>query len=376
MAYIAITSELKRKRWMREGLVQAVSKSFWSPYTGMSEDSVVVQVNNMNASEGHTVVFDYDGNLSGRAVKGKDTAYGKGEKKKKFSNKITVDRYRLVADNGDAFDAVDVGDLSLSQHEDSRSKLADLFVRWKDQMIFDVAQGFVGTTPSHIINFGSTFDYNNLIDLEQYVKSATGFTTGGAIARTPLMPYRLADGRSFYLLILDSFTATKLKKSSGYQTLVYNADVRGEDNRAIKGVIGKLGSLLIVEAEMFFGFTDNLGSTVNFEDTEVEIAGMRRYDSNSAWTGQSDFDTGGTLELTSRNIIVGRNAIQLAFGKMPDYRFQPSQDFGIKSESAVEFWTNAQKTKLVAEMEDYKAAKLAGYDFGIIAVDVITEAAG
>jgi hypothetical protein len=375
MAYIAITSELKRKRWMREGLVQAVSKSFWSPYTGMSEDSVVVQVNNMNASEGHTVVFDYDGNLSGRAVKGKDTAYGKGEKKKKFSNKITVDRYRLVADNGDAFDAVDVGDLSLSQHEDSRSKLADLFVRWKDQMIFDVAQGFVGTTPSHIINFGSTFDYNNLIDLEQYVKSATGFTTGGAIARTPLMPYRLADGRSFYLLILDSFTATKLKKSSGYQTLVYNADVRGEDNRAIKGVIGKLGSLLIVEAEMFFGFTDNLGSTVNFEDTEVEIAGMRRYDSNSAWTGQSDFDTGGTLQLTSRNIIVGRNAIQLAFGKMPDYRFQPSQDFGIKSESAVEFWTNAQKTKLVAEMEDYKAAKLAGYDFGIIAVDVITEAA-
>lgn len=361
---------------MREGLVQAVSKSFWSPYTGMSEDSVVVQVNNMNASEGHTVVFDYDGNLSGRAVKGKDTAYGKGEKKKKFSNKITVDRYRLVADNGDAFDAVDVGDLSLSQHEDSRSKLADLFVRWKDQMIFDVAQGFVGTTPSHIINFGSTFDYNNLIDLEQYVKSATGFTTGSSIARTPLMPYRLADGRSFYLLILDSFTATKLKKSSGYQTLVYNADVRGEDNRAIKGVIGKLGSLLIVEAEMFFGFTDNLGSTVNFEDTEVEIAGMRRYDSNSAWTGQSDFDTGGTLQLTSRNIIVGRNAIQLAFGKMPDYRFQPSQDFGIKSESAVEFWTNAQKTKLVAEMEDYKAAKLAGYDFGIIAVDVITEAAG
>lgn len=376
MAYIAITSELKRKRWMREGLVQAVSKSFWSPYTGMSEDSVVVQVNNMNASEGHTVVFDYDGNLSGRAVKGKDTAYGKGEKKKKFSNKITVDRYRLVADNGDAFDAVDIGDLSLSQHSDSRSKLADLFVRWKDQMIFDVAQGFVGTTPSHIINFGSTFDYNNLIDLEQYVKSSTGFTTGSSIARTPLMPYRLADGRSFYLLILDSFTATKLKKSSGYQTLVYNADVRGEDNRAIKGVIGKLGSLLIVEAEMFFGYTDNLASTVNFEDTEVEIAGMRRYDSNNAWTGQSDFDTGGTLQLTSRNIIVGRNAIQLAFGKMPDYRFQASQDFGIKSESAVEFWTNAQKTKLVAEMEDYRAAKIAGYDFGIIAVDVITEAAG
>ncbi len=123
MAYIAITSDLKRKKWMREGLVQAKSKSFWAPYTGMSADSVVVQANNTNAGEGHTVVFDYDGNLAGKAVKGKDTAFGKGEQKKKFSNKITVDRYRLVADNGDAFDAVDVGDLSLSQHSDSRDKL-------------------------------------------------------------------------------------------------------------------------------------------------------------------------------------------------------------------------------------------------------------
>lgn len=373
MAYTSITSELRRKRWMREGLLQAASKSFWSAYTGMSEDAVVVQVNNMGAAEGHTVVFDYDGNLSGKAVKGKDTAYGKGETKKKFSNKITVDRYRLVADNGDSFDAVDIGDLSISQHEDSRSKLADLFVRWKDQMIFDVMQGSIGAAPTHIIDLGSTFDYNTLIDIEQIVKSATGFTTSGG-ARGPLKPYRLADGRSMYLLVLDSFTAAKLKKASGYQTIVINADVRGEENRAIKGVIGKLGALLIVEAEVFFGETTNLGSTFGFEDSEIEISGMRRFDSAGAWTGQTDFNP--ALELKSRNLILGRNAVQLAFGKMPDYKFQASQDFGIKSESAVEFWTNAQKTKLIAEMEDYKQNKQAGYDYGVIALDVITDAAG
>jgi len=373
MAYISITSELKRKRWMREGLVQAASKSFWSPYTGMTDDSVVIQVNNTNAAEGHTVVFDYDGNLSGKAIKGKNTAFGQGEKKKKFSNKITVDRYRLVADNGDSFDAVDVGDLSLSQHSDSRSKLADLFVRWKDQMIFDVAQGVVGAAPSHIIDVGSTFDYNTLIDIEQFVRSSTGFTNS-PVARMPLMPYRFADGRAFYLFVVDTFTATKLKKATGYQSLVYNADVRGNDNRAIKGVIGRLGALLIVEADMFFGETANLSSLVGFEDTEVEIAGMRRYDSAGAWTGQTDFNP--TLAIKSRNLILGRNAVQLAFGKMPDYKFQPSMDFGIKSESAVEFWTNAQKTKLIAEMEDYKQAKVAGYDYGVIAIDVETDAAG
>ena len=98
---VALDSDLVRKKWMREGLIQAASTSFWSPYVGSNKNSVIYQSNNMNASDGHTVVFDFDGNLSGKAVKGKNTAYGKGEQKKKFSDKITVDRYRLVADNGD-----------------------------------------------------------------------------------------------------------------------------------------------------------------------------------------------------------------------------------------------------------------------------------
>ena len=122
MAAVALTSDLKRKKWMREGLVQAASKSFWTPMTGSSKDSVVFQTNNSNAADGHTVVFDFDGNISNRAIKGKNTAYGQGEQKRKFSDKLSVERYRLVVDNGDAFDAVDIGDLSQTQHSDSRSK--------------------------------------------------------------------------------------------------------------------------------------------------------------------------------------------------------------------------------------------------------------
>lgn len=373
MAYISLTSDLKRKKWMREGLVQAKSKSFWAPFTGMTSDSIIVQANNMNASEGHTVVFDYDGNLAGKAIKGKDTAFGQGEKKKKFSNKITVDRYRLVADNGDAFDAVDVGDLSLSQHSDSRTKLADLFVRFKDQAIFDAAQGANGQTPSHIIDLSSTFDTDSLLDIEQYVKTASGFSTGASTPRTPLYPFMTSDGKPMWLFVIDTFMATKLKKSTKYQSLVYNGDVRGNENRAIKGVIGKIGNLVIVEADTFFGYTAHTATTINMHDTEVEISGLRRKDSGGNWTGQTDYNP--ALALTSRGLIMGRNALQLGFGKMPDYKFQESQDFGIKSESALEVWMNVQKTILLQEMEDYRAAKLAGYDFGVIAVDVVTDAA-
>lgn len=369
MTFVPYSSDLKRKKWMREGLIQAASQSFWTPYTGMSADSVVVQANNTNASEGHTVVFDYDGNLSGRAIKGKDTAFGNGEQKKKFSNKLTVDRFRLVADNGDSFDGVDIGDLSITQHQDSRSKLGDLFVRFKDQAIFDTAQGLHGSTPTHIIDLSTTFGYSELLDIEDVVKTSVGYTTGST--RRPLKPFKLMDGKPVWLFIMDSSMARVLKASSSYQSLVYNADVRGNENRAIKGVFGKIGSLLLVEADNFFGDTDSAASTFGLDKTGVEIAGLRRKDAGGKWTGQTGYDA--TTDLISRGLIMGANAVQLGFGKMPDYKFQESEDFGIKSESCLETWMECQKTILLAETDDYEQAKVAGIDFGVIAVDLKTQ---
>lgn len=366
MAYISITSDLKRKQWMRQGLIQKAALSFWTPYTGMTSDSIVVQANNMNAGAGHTVVFDYDGNLAGKAIKGKDTAFGKGEDKKKFSNKITVERYRLVANNGDAFDAVDVGDLSLSQHEDSRSKLGDLFVRFKDQALFDCAQGLKGSTPTHIIDLTATFDYNTLLDIEQKLKRGSSFSTGSS--RRPLQPFQLQDGRPVWLFVMDPAMATMLKKGTGYQALVYNADVRGNDNRALKGVFGKIGNLLLIEADQFFGQTDSAATTWGLNDSSIEIAGLRQKDTGGLWTGEIGYDA--TTDQISRGLLMGANALQLGFGKMPDYKFQESQDFGIKSESALEVWMEAQKTILTAESEDYNAAKVAAMDYGVICVDV------
>jgi hypothetical protein len=375
---VSLTSDLKRKKWMREGLVQAASKSFWAGMSGSTKDSVVFQANNENASDGHTVVFDFDGNLSGKAVKGKDTAFGKGEQKKKFSDKVTVERYRLVADNGDAFDAVDIGDLSISQHSDSRSKLGDLFIRFKDQALFDSAQGNLITNdsgiqaPSHVIDLGTTFTFGELLDIERTLKTSNGFTTGGV--RRPLQPYMLQNGEPVWLFVVDAAMANLLRSdTAGYQTIVRSGDVRGANNRNISGVIGKLGSLLIVEANQFFGATDGTATGWGLNASEIEMCGLRQYagadPATAQWTGQAGFDY-ASAELHSRGLIMGAGALQIAFGKMPDYKWQPSEDFGIKSESAVEFWMETRKTNLLAENSDYKQAKIAQLDYGVVAVDV------
>lgn len=373
---VSLTSDLKRKKWMREGLVQKASTSFWNAYTGKKMDnSIVVQANNASAGAGHTVVFDFDGNIASKAIKGKDTAFGKGEQKRKFSEKITVDRYRLVVDNGDEFDAVDIDNLKGAQHSDSRSKLADLFIRFKDQSIFDAAQGNLGNAPTHTIDLGTTFTYTDLLDIEKILKTSNGYTTGST--RRPLNAFKTEGGKPLWLFVIDSAMKNILMQDSaaqvGFASIMANADVRGNNNRMIDGVIGRVGTMLVVEADQFFGTTDGTTTGWGLDDSAIEISGLRQYagadPTTAPWTGQTGFDY-AHANLHSRGLIMGLGAVQIGFGKMPDYKFQESQDFGIKSESAVEFWMQTQKINLTAEQTDYDSAKIASLDFGVVAVDL------
>jgi len=371
-ALVALGSDLERRKWVREGLLQAASKSFWSPFTGLTKDAIVYQRNDTNASEGHTVVFDFSGNIVNRAIRGKNTAFGKGEQKKKFSDKITVDRFRFPVDNGDTFDGVNIGDLTINEHLDSRSKLADLFVRWKDQSVFDAGQGNLGQAPSHIIDLGSTFTYNSLLDIERTIKTSNGFQAG-ATKRRPLDPFKMDDGRKIWLLVLDTHMANVLKQDAAFQTIMRSADVRGNNNRLIKGVLAQIGQLMIVEADTFFGVTDGTTAGFNLEESDVEISGLRQYDgvdpTTAPWTGQVGFDL-LSGDLHSRGLVMGAGAVQMAFGKMPEYHFKESMDFDITSESALEVWYEIKKTNMTSEDTDYTEAKVANMDWGVVAVDL------
>lgn len=370
---VAYGSDLIRKKWMREGLIQASAKSFWSAYKGTTKDSIIMQANTDTAESGHTVVFDMDGNLSGKPVKGNATAKGTGEQKKKFSDKVIVEDYRYVVDNGTKFDGKEIGDLSINEHSDSRSKLADLWVRSSDQAYFDLGQ----QGAEFGIDLGTTFTFDQFLDIEEVVKDGTGFTTtpGGITTRMPLNPFMTADGRPIWLMVVDVAMKNMLLKSTGAQQMFREADIRGNENRLFKGVIGKVGNFVIVEAGSFFGSTTGTileDGYYAYNNTGVEIAGMRKYDvDTSKWSGEVGYNSANTLK--SRSLILGAGAFQLGMGKMPDYKYEAT-DFEKFSESAMEVWCGAKNTKLYAENSDYSKAKVAGYNFGSIFLDVQVQA--
>lgn len=385
-AVVNANSPLQRNGWTMEGLIQTKAKSFWSPYTGSSSKSIVYYSADYSKKEGHEVVFDYTGNLSGEARVDKEQATGHGEDKRKFYDALRVRRLRYPVNNGDKFDGVNIGDLSITEHVDTRDGLADLWVRAKDQALFDASQGYLeravqldtdsninyagcshvvlpdGVANRSALTSADILTYDLLLDLEYVAKTGTGATFGGT--RSPLKPYMLSNGEPVWLLVIDAKQAANLRKSdSKWVDIAKNADLRGADNAVLRGVIGRLGSLLIVEAPNFHG----VSSSRVIGKSSVEISGLRTIDEAGTFSGTKTAQSG---IIASRCLLLGQNAMQFGMGKMPEYSFKYSDDFGISSESLLEVWCNAQKVRYKAENEDYESAKVANMDAGMIAVDL------
>lgn len=365
---VDIGSPLVRKAWMNEGLIQKSAMSFWAPYKGKTMDSIITVVNDISASKGHNVTFDFDGNLSGKPTKGNKTAKGTGEQKKKFSDSLTVADYRYTVDNGTDFDGVNIGDLSINSHADSRSKLGDLWVRSEDQAYFDLAQQ---SSEFGLAFAAAGFDLDALGAIETAVKTGLGFDTNPLASgrRQPLKPFTLMGGEKVWLFMMDVNMKRAFLKTAGAGATLQSADVRGNDNRLISGVLGKIGSFLIVEAPVFFGDTEGAILTdgyYNYDSNGVEISGLRQKDAAGEWTGEEAFDGVPTV---SRGIVLGAGAFQKANGKMPDYKYEET-DFGKFSESCLETWCAAKPTKLIAENSDYKDGQVSGYNYGTVFVDV------
>ena len=371
---VTYNSVLKRRQWMLDGLVQKASTSWWAGLKGGSKDSVVFVTSDASKGAGHEVVFQFGGNVSGAGKVDKERLRGNEEQKKQFSDKIRVRRIRHGLDNGDEFDAIDIGNQPLSTHENSRNLLADWYVRQSDQWLFDCAQGLLNNeTMTHIVRpndratiaaltSSDTMSYDFLVKLERIIQSSKGYTTGGS--RRRLEPFQFQGGMRKYLLVIDAKQAEDLALDAKFQSIISQADVRGNDNRLIRGAIGTFRSFVVIQADDFQG--DTKSRTIS--KSEVEVSGLRQLDSNGKYTGEDGFEASGAV-VASRALVLGAGALQQAFGRQPDYKYQASDDYEITSGSAIELWTNVQATVLKAENGEYKQAKVSGFQYGIVPVD-------
>lgn len=387
---LPITSPLIRNKWVKEGLVQEQTNSFWSPLKGTTLDACIVQSQTSTADDGHTIIMDYDGNFAGAARKGKEKAYGYGGVKLKFSDKLTSERLRYPINNGDSFDGKEIGDLSITEHSDSMSKLADNWIRQNDQFFFDIGVGYLrGAKPTHgwlpggraaakDLVSGDVMGYDEFLLMETAEKTGKGWSIGDD--RRPMKPYKGggenngANPAPVYLHILTAQQCADLKLDSKFQTIVSQADVRGRDNMLLSNIIGRVGNSVYMEAPSYHGEEDEVGNN-GLGKSLVEMSGLRRIKVTAGgvetFEGTEAYDaevTAGT-KVIDRGLVIGAGAFSEGIGMDPDYKFQSSEDFGIDSESMLEWWGQAQATILTPETADYASAKIGNMTFGLAYFD-------
>lgn len=401
MAKIDYNDPLQRRKWVRDGMTQQAAMSIFDPMTSEASRSIVVLSRNSKAEDGHSTYFQLEGPVTARAIAGDETAFGKGETKRVYRDSIRVQRVRFPVDNGTEFDAVDIGALNLANHSDSRRKLGDLWVRWTDQAKIDAASGLRpnGAPTNRLVYHGASFGFNQLAQLHEAIETGSAptgadWTATGDFDRQPLEQVSTMDaksqkpnGKPMWYFFIDPKVGSKLIQDQTMQNVISNADVRGERNRLIKGVMGDLVGLRICQVNRFFGEnTEDLGAIgevgstgkLEYQNTIVSRPGIRYYKdtagndgaSPNVWLGDSTYATAsGTVY--ARCFVLGSMAIKMGLGKSPDYILQYSEDFKIKSESALEAWVNFDKFKLDQSTgKPVPGADPGGVDFGVWVVDI------
>lgn len=359
-------SDLKRLEWVGTRLHQT---RLTDPFAGlMGSDpigSVIFTKTSVNAGRGNTVIFDYDGFLTGSGtVTGKTGVSGKGEVKRLFSDTITIDRVRIPVDNGDPFDARNVGRTDAERLQDSGTKLADALNFKRQQNFMDCAQGTLGpVTPSHVIRpngrtakgnlvAGDIMDLTLLQRISLAMTEGAGFDTGAD--RMPLLPYQLKNGRPVFLLYLDPIDMANLRKDSEWSSAVQTADTRGLENLFFNSKAMQFENLLLSELPRFSGDATILdGSTL--AGSAIIRPGARLFASGS-----------GTIKHT-RSFILGAGAMCYAKGTDPVVTTEV-RDHGTFNESVLTVHHNMKRTRLTPEGADYTPA-LKDIDLGIITIE-------
>ena len=430
---VDINSPLIRKQWVVEGMIGKAHQSFWTPYTGDTDSAIIYQNKDLSCGLNQVITFDFDGKLTGEGMQGWGEVCGIGETDRKFSSQLKMDVFSWMTTGQLKTDACDINDLELYYHKGARSRLMDLYLRHKDQFIFDTFVGALGCPPTHIYDLGCSFEFSDIMEISNAAKEGIGFkkpNPNGTVSdqdaedRMPLEGFKLSNGNPVYLMVITSKMAMSLKQNPAYQTIMVHGDVRGNNNAVISGIIGQHENIIFVTAPTFSGSTKGKGKFKPVVDSKITFSGLRRFavgaDGVVVWQGQRDFrkiekladqeklakaqaeadlerlneaiktatgakktalqaeidnaqatiDAPRQNKVYSRGLLLGQSAGQFAYGQPADYQVEPTR-FKRRYDSLLDVFMNFQKTQLELEMgEDYEGATVTELDYGVIAVDM------
>lgn len=398
-------SVLIRQDWTDAVIVDSEKESYFGPYLkGTSKQSkmnsapIVLQAKEKKPNDGHITNFEGVGSLTDSTLNADATAAGKGEKRRAFSSRLIAGWHRKVTQTDTKYARRNIGLENYLDEKGLKTELTDFYARWYDQYIFDCLQGVAARTTSptaesratHVLRYpyessSPKFGYDEFQMVQRAISEGTGFEFAPKDRRNPLPKAKMVNGNKMWFLLIDPAIRDIINRDSTWREVLRQADVRGTENQLIAPVFTAMNSIAIVEMPRYFGSTSNNtpiapnaftkqgaanGTSNGLQRHEVGVhnCGMRQYDNNNRWTGQSGFDSTG--ELWSRAVLVGMHAVQVGYSMRPNITVDMNRGDDTTN-LVLHTFVGAQKTKWSPEARgDYDDGAVTNIDYSAIAVDI------
>ncbi len=375
------SDELRRKQWVKEGLVKAGKTGFFAKFKSRSITGAIYSLNKelQVDNKGNEIIFDFDGFISQRPQRGNAQVSGTGTNQKKFSASMNTQEFHNTVLAPQHWDLAEIGSIQLRKTAHLRGLLSNLHSRLVDQGIFDTIQGVNDNDVSHKIMPNGKTDVHNLastdkpsLDLLEHIiyvaETGEHANVGGKRPAMKAWTDSSVNGEENQVidLVCDFYFLDALSRDEGWRAL-YGSILATTlaNNPMLSGVITSHKNIRLHRAPRFEGSTYSR----LIIDSAVETAGMRRYDAvNDKWTGEEGFDP-DSAKMVGVAVIMGAGAI-ITHGALRPYEeftIEKSNHSGNK-EAGFHYYFNAKRTQLFAHNGDYAMRNMTGYDLGLINV--------
>ena len=372
---------LRRKQWIKNGMVAAGKTSRLKRFKGRSFSSAIFVSNEglQTNNKGNEIIYDFDGFLAQEPKEGDAHLSGTGENYKKFSASFYTRNFHNTVAIPKEWDLQEIGSMELRKTSKIRKDLSNLYKRVSDQAIFDVAQGFDETQqPTHIIMPNGKTDVADLavtdtpsLALLDHIIFCTTvgeqFSVGDNRGGLKQWTDSGSNGEEAEVIDLwvDYHFLRKLNQDPAWRKLHGTILTQSMKNPLHTGIITSHENLRLYRMPFFQGTS----SARDINKSSVESAGFRRYDADAGkWEGEVGFNlTSG--KMTGTAVVVGAGAMIAHATACPVDPFTIEySNHKQQKEAGLHYYMNVKRTQLFEHNGDYAVRKMTGYDLGLINV--------
>lgn len=235
---------LVQKAWAKQLWTEAERDNFFAKFTGEGANNIIQVKTDLKKEKGDQITVPLVMRLTGEGVAGDSTLEGNEEKLQMYDCPVTVNQYRH---------AVRLAGMMEEQKTaiNLRAAAKDGLKLWLKEKIEKLTVDALIESPDadHTLYAGTNTAENTITAADKLTTDLISVAARKAKTLTPKIRRVLADGKEYYIMLVDNYQARDLKTDERWIAAQENCAERGSSNPIFTGLLGVWDGVALYEYE-------------------------------------------------------------------------------------------------------------------------------